>query len=106
MTLRARAHAEAVKDLLELMNIAFMIALFADCSWIVRDMVVNGLTYGLLVIAFALWSGFMLVLYGCVRYHNKQVKEILCKLTKDKLKICKAHAKSKHKAIKKCKKGV
>lgn len=94
MSIRRTAHVQAVTELLELMNLAFMIALLSDCCWVIRDMYVNGVTVGLTLIAIALWVGFVIVLVGFIKYHQKQVKEIICRITKERLKMCKARAKA------------
>jgi hypothetical protein len=100
MTVRSKAHCQAVTDLLELMNLAFMVALLADACWVLRDISIQGATIGLVLIASSLWIGFSLVCYGFIKYHNKQVKAILSSMTRAKLEECKTRNRIKRKLSK------
>jgi hypothetical protein len=100
MTARSKAHCQAVTELLELMNLAFMVALLADACWVLRDISLQGATPGLVAIATSLWIGFSLVCFGFIKYHNAQVRTILKSMTRAKLEECKARNRIKRKLFK------
>ena len=74
MNIYVESHIKALTENLELMTVAFIIALFADCLWITRDLLLSGATYSLIIISSLLWLSLALVLYAFIRYHYKQYK--------------------------------
>ncbi len=79
MDIHLKAHIKALTENIELINIAFIVALFADCAWITRDLIISGPTYLLIVIASLLWFSLALVAWAFIRYHYKQYYTILNK---------------------------
>ena len=79
MDIYLKAHIKALTENLELMNVAFIVALFADCVWITSDIVLNGFSYLLFSVCGMLWASLALVGWAFIRYHLKQAKILMDK---------------------------
>ena len=100
MNIKRQAHSEALKDLVEVLSIVAVITIATDAAWCIRDLLVNGNSIALLIIATILSLSALVATIATIKYHNKAMKVILCRLVKDKLKICKHKHKSTKGAIK------
>ena len=92
-TVKTRAHYKALTELVELMAVASLIALFADCLWVIRDMYVGGVTSGLFIVAILLHAAFTGMLYGVYKYHYNQVRVILHEMLEIKSRYAKRNRK-------------
>lgn len=79
---RNEAHLQAVIELVELISIASLIALYGDALWIVRDMITNGITPCLAIICILLWTATGLMTIGVYKYHMKAVEKFLRRKTR------------------------
>ncbi len=95
MSIKSAAHSEALKDLVEVLSIVTVITIATDAAWCIRDLIVSGPSVALIIIATILTVSAVCALAATIKYHNKAVKTILCRMLHDKLKICKHKAKSK-----------
>lgn len=96
MTIRRKAHMDAMKDLIEIMALAALLALLSDALWCARDMYVTGFTVGLGLIFFGLSLATTLTAYAVAKYHKTQVNRITKAVLHARLKVCKSKAKSAH----------
>ena len=77
MDIYLRAHIKALTENIELINVAFIVALFADCVWITSDIILSGFTYLLFSVCTMLWASLGCVLFAFIRYHRKQANLFL-----------------------------
>lgn len=97
MSIKMQAHYAALKELMELMTIAFILALFTDACWVIRDILINGLTIGMVFIALGLWVSTLITFIAFYKYHIKQVKQTLKNILNEKLQYNKKRARLKMK---------
>jgi len=74
MDIKRNAHIAAASELLEVMSIASSVALIADCIWVMRDIVADGLTMGRGVVATLLFTACFFMVRATIHYHNRSVK--------------------------------
>lgn len=77
MSIKGKAHLTAAGELLELITIAFALALFADLLWVVADILENGATKVLITVAVSLLISSIVVTGALYKYHMKAVKQHL-----------------------------
>lgn len=70
-------HIRAITDLIEIMNIAAILALLGDCLWVIHDISEKGMSAYMFIISLLLFSGLSLAIIGGVRYHIKLVRRLL-----------------------------
>lgn len=93
MSIQAKAHYKALKDLIEIMAIASLVALLADAFWIIRDMYSDGVTPGRLVVMVLLDVALILQTYALIKFHKALTCTILKSIKEEKIKICRAKSK-------------
>jgi hypothetical protein len=91
--IQKKAHMTAANELLEMIANVSALAIIADCIWIVRDVMADGLTVGRSIVMILLFISCFFMVRACIQYHNKQVKTIVSEALKVGLK----NAKTKHK---------
>lgn len=94
-TIKRKAHYKALTELVEFMNIAFMLALFADAIWAVHELYSRGFNIVVFLVANMLWTSFFLVLFGVIKYHRTQVDKIIKDICLEKLANTAAKLKAK-----------
>lgn len=94
MSIKAQAHILAMKELIELITMAACLALISDTLWLIRDITVNGFTWGLFCIGAGLLAATSITMIGLWNYHKSHVRSILKERLQEKLKIRKI--KEKH----------
>lgn len=105
-SINGQAHMTAATELIEIMNIAAVVALASDFGWVLRDMSVSGVTTGMVIISTGLFIALSAAVYGGFKYHMRIVKKTTAKIVKAKLKICKLKAKRvSHNVLKEKKHG-
>lgn len=93
MNIKRKAHVEASKELLEVLSLAAFLALTVDTLWCLRDMVTNGVTVGMVLIAMGLATATTITGIAAYKYHMGHVKQHMKVLLAEQLKICKRRTK-------------
>ncbi len=89
VSIKSRAHYQALTDLVEVMSLASLTALLADVIWVIRDSIVGGFTIGMVIIAILLITALCAMAWAIVVYHQKEFKKALRNLMEAKFRHCK-----------------
>lgn len=92
-TLRRDVHLTQLMELIEVITIMGCLALFTDSVWCLHDMLLNGFTFGMVLIFISLSTSFIITFLALCRYHKLAVKRILKERLAEKLDIKKRAAK-------------
>jgi hypothetical protein len=93
MTIKSKAHLQALKELIEVITLAALLALTTDFCWALRDIYVNGLTIGMFFIASGLCVATVVTTIALSKYHQQQVKAFIKEHLALKLKNLKRKSK-------------
>lgn len=94
-TLRRDVHLTQLMELIEVITIMGCLALFTDSVWCLHDMLLNGFTFGMILIFVSLATCSTITFLALVRYHKLAVQRILKERLAEKLKVNRKYAKHK-----------
>jgi hypothetical protein len=98
MDIKRNAHLAAASDLLEVMSLTGCFALIADCIWVMRDIVADGVTLGRVVVAVMLFIACFVLMTATAKFHRRSVKAKISETLQVELKNVRIKHKRKNKS--------